>query len=39
MLEQEISELNLNWKKGNHQISIQNHAGKVDFRSIRMKKL
>jgi len=39
MVEQEISELNLNWKKGNHQISIQNHTGKVDFRSIRMKKL
>ncbi|MFK8009166.1 MAG: family 16 glycoside hydrolase [Saprospiraceae bacterium] len=39
MMEQEISELNLNWKKGNHQISIKNNMGEVHFRSLRLKKL
>ncbi len=39
MVEQKISELNLNWKKGNHQISIKNNMGEVNFRSIRLKKL
>jgi len=39
MVEQEISELNLNWRSGNHQISIKNNLGEVHFRSIRLKKL
>ena len=39
MVEQEISELNLNWKKGTHQISIKNNMGEVNFRSIRLKRL
>lgn len=39
MVEKEISELNLNWKKGNHQISIKNNMGEIAFRSIRLKKL
>lgn len=39
MVEKEISKLNLNWEKGTHQISIFNHMGDVNFRSIRLKKL
>lgn len=38
MVEKETSELNLNWKKGSHQISIFNNSGEVNFRSIRLKK-
>lgn len=37
MVEKEISDLNLNWKKGTHQISIKNNAGEVNFRSVRLK--
>lgn len=39
MVEKEISELNLNWKNGTHQISIFNNTGSISFRSIRFKKL
>ncbi|MFK7773973.1 MAG: family 16 glycoside hydrolase [Saprospiraceae bacterium] len=39
MVEKEISELNLNWKKELHQISIKNNMGEVNFRSVRLKKL
>ena len=39
MVEKDISELNLNWKKGTHQISIFNTMGIVNFRSIRLRKL
>ena len=39
MVEKEILEANLNWEKGTHQISIFNHTGEINFRSIRLKKL
>lgn len=39
MIENEISELNLNWKEGNRQISIFNNMGQIKLRSIRLKKL
>lgn len=39
IVEQEISELNLDWEKGAHQISIFNNTGKINFRSIRLRRL